>query len=114
MYFGVRNDGEIFGQQIGDRTLREVFDISENFITVTIPLNHRRNAKGGLSDTAAKGIDSRDGRILELMKENPNIRVGEISRLIGLGTTTITKRIHCLKEMQLLKERVQKRQDNGL
>ena len=24
LYFGVRNDGEIFGQQIGDRTLREI------------------------------------------------------------------------------------------
>lgn len=77
---------------------REVFDISENFITVTIPLNHRRNAKGGLSDTVAKGIDSRDGKILELMKEDPNISVREISRLVGLGTTTVTKRIHQLKE----------------
>ena len=24
LYFGVRNDGEIVGQQIGDRTLREI------------------------------------------------------------------------------------------
>ena len=24
LYFGVRNDGEILGQQIGDRTLREI------------------------------------------------------------------------------------------
>lgn len=24
LYFGVRNDGEILGRQIGDRTLREI------------------------------------------------------------------------------------------
>ena len=24
LYFGVRNDGEIIGQQIGDRTMREI------------------------------------------------------------------------------------------
>ena len=32
------------------------------------------------------------------MKENANISVKEISKNIGLGTTAITKRIHCLKE----------------
>ena len=77
---------------------REVFDISENFITVTIPLNHKRNMERGLAKTAAKRIDSHDGKILELMKENSNINVSEISRLVGLGTTTVTKRIHHMKE----------------
>ena len=77
---------------------REVFDISENFITVTIPLNHKRNMERGLAKTAAKMIDSHDGKILELMKENSNINVSEISRLVGLGTTTVTKRIHHMKE----------------
>ena len=87
---------------------REVFDISENFITVTIPLNHKRNEKDSLSITQAKTIDNRDGKILELMKEDPNISVREISRQVDLGTTTITKRIHRLKEKDL------KRQGNGL
>ena len=77
---------------------REVFDISENFITVTIPLNHKRNVKDSLSQTAAKAADRRYGKILELMRENPGISVSEISRQMGVGTTTITKRIHCLKE----------------
>lgn len=77
---------------------REVFDISENFITVTIPLNHKRNMERGLAKTTAKRIDSHDGKILELMKENSNINVSEISRLVGLGTTTVTKRIHHMKE----------------
>lgn len=88
---------------------REVFDISENFITVTIPLNHKRNEKDSLSITRAKTIDNRDGKILELMKENTNISVSEISRLIGLGTTTITKRIHCLKEEGIVERKGSKK-----
>ncbi len=77
---------------------KEVFDISENYITVTIPLNHKRNIDSSLSKMTEKAIESSDGKILELMKENSNISVNEISRLIGLGTTTVTKRIRRLKE----------------
>ncbi len=77
---------------------KEVFDITENFITVTIPLDHKRNVQNSFAQTARRMIDSSDGKILELMKENTNISVKEISRSVGLGTTTITKRIHCLKE----------------
>ncbi len=56
LYFGVRNDGEILGQQIGDRTLREISQEIAN----------------------------------------------EISRQVGLGMTTITKRIHRLKEKGII------------
>lgn len=88
---------------------REVFDISENFITVTIPLNHKRNEKDSLSITQAKTIDNRDGKILELMKEDPNISVREISRQVDLGTTTITKRIHRLKEEGIVERKGSKK-----
>lgn len=84
---------------------REVFDISENFVTVTIPLNHKRNAAGDLSKTAIKEMDRSDRKILELMKENSNISVSEISRLAGLGTTTVTKRIHRLKEVGIVERK---------
>lgn len=40
----------------------------------------KRRVEGELSKTAVKAIDSSDGRILELMKENSNISVSEISR----------------------------------
>lgn len=88
---------------------REVFDISENFITVTIPLNRKRNVKDRLSQTAAKAKDSNDNKILELMQENSNISVSEISRLIGLGTTTVTKRIHRLKETGIVERKGSKK-----
>ena len=43
-------------------------------------------------------LDRNDDKILELMKENANISVSEISRRVELGTTTLTKRIRRLKE----------------
>lgn len=88
---------------------REVFDISENFITVTIPLNHKRNEKDNLSIKQAKIIDNRDGKILELMKENPNISVREVSRLVDLGTTIITERIRRLKEEGIVERKGSKK-----
>ncbi len=88
---------------------REVFDISENFITVTIPLNHKRNTKDSFFNASAKVIDSRNGKILELMKEDPGISVREISRLVDLGTTTITKRIHRLKEEGIIERKGSKK-----
>lgn len=78
---------------------KEVFDITENFITVTIPLN-----KKDLYLRKKEGVrlDDSDEKILMLMQENCDIRVSEISRQIGLGLTTITKRIHRLKEEGIL------------
>ncbi len=61
---------------------KEVFDITENFITVTIPLYHKRNVGNSFSQTATRTIDSSDSKILELMKENANIK--ELSREKGL------------------------------
>ena len=88
---------------------REVFDISENFITVTIPLNHKRNVESSVSKTGIRGIDSNDDKILGLMKENANISVSEISKMVGLGTTTVTKRIHCLKEKGIVERKGSKK-----
>lgn len=48
---------------------KEVFDISENFITVTIPLSHKRNTESSFSKTGARTIDGNDDKIPGLMKE---------------------------------------------
>lgn len=77
---------------------KEVFDITENFITVTIPLNKYREADNKLLKMRHQLIDDIDEKILVLMRENSDINLSEISRQIGLGTTTITKRIRGLKE----------------
>ena len=79
---------------------KEVFDITENFITVTIPLNRAEKTEPDLfqKDDVDVLLEDRDEKILSLMKANSSIKVNEISRQVGLGMTTITKRIRQLKE----------------
>lgn len=77
---------------------KEAFDITENFITVTIPLNREIKSKSDFKKDKKLLTDSKDKELLMLMKENSSISVSEMSRQVGLGTTTITKRIRRLKE----------------
>lgn len=77
---------------------KKVFDITENFITVTIPLNKKRENTNTIKESTNWLTGSKDEQILMLMKNNRNIRVHEISKLLGVGTTTVTKRIRHLKE----------------
>ncbi|MDE7478511.1 MAG: winged helix-turn-helix transcriptional regulator [Lachnospiraceae bacterium] len=48
------------------------------------------------SQTATRVIDSSDGKILGLIKENANIKIKVISKSVGLGKTTIIKMVFCL------------------
>lgn len=90
---------------------KEVFDITENFITVTIPLNKGREKaenfpkEKNMQNGKSVSIDEGDERILRLMQKDSRISVKEISRQIGFGTTTVTKRIGRMKEDGVL-ERV--------
>ena len=86
---------------------REVFDITENFITVTIPLNRRGKSPAAKKDM--RHLDDMDKKIVILMEKNSNIRVNEISEKTGLGTTAITKRIRRLKEMDIVTREGSKR-----
>lgn len=88
---------------------KNVFDITENFITVTIPLNKKRIETNIVKENITWLTDNKDEKILTLMKQNKNIRVNEISKLLGLGTTTITKRIRQLKEKGLIERKGSKK-----
>lgn len=88
---------------------KEVFDITENFITVTIPLNRKSKEKNDLGKGKKELIDSKDEEILKLMKENSSISVNDISKQIGLGTTTLTKRIRRLKEERFVERKGSKK-----
>lgn len=88
---------------------KEVFDITENFITVTIPLNKEAKGKKDLEKGKKEQIDSKDEEILKLMKENSSISVNEISRQVNLGTTTLTKRIRRLKEEEFVERKGSKK-----
>ncbi len=81
---------------------KEVFDITENFITVTIPLNKKKMERPDLPKKTDVLLNDNDQKIVALMKANGSIKVSEISRQVGLGMTTITKRIHRLKEKGII------------
>ena len=82
---------------------KEVFDITENFITVTIPLNKGKVVERDLQKKKGIVLNECDKKILSRMKENNNITVHEISGQIGVGVTTVTKHIRVLKEKGIIK-----------
>lgn len=81
---------------------KEVFDITENFITVTIPLDRKNISEMQMVETEKQTLNERDEKILKLMEENSRITVSEISQKMGIGATTITKRIRYLKDQGLV------------
>lgn len=82
---------------------KEVFDITENFITVTIPLNKGKVVERDLQKMKRIVLNECDKKILSRMKENSNITVHEISGQIGVGVTTVTKHIRVLREKGIIK-----------
>lgn len=89
---------------------RKVFDITENFITVTILLKKSRIEKINVQTVKKQAFDEYDGKILRLMKEDSSVKVSEINKKIGIGTTTITKRIRRLREQGII-ERIGSKKD---
>ncbi len=77
---------------------KDVFDITENFITVTIPLRKEKGMEGDLQKKSGYVWNECDKKIVSRMKENSNITVRELSEQIGVGVTTISKHIRILKE----------------
>ncbi|MCI9146637.1 MAG: winged helix-turn-helix transcriptional regulator [Hungatella sp.] len=86
---------------------KEVFDITENFITVTIPLN--KAVKKNLQKTKEYVLNECDKKILNLIKENSYITVHELSGRIGIGMTTVMKHIRVLKEKGVVERRGSKK-----
>lgn len=82
---------------------KEVFDITENFITVTIPLMKKDRTEKILPTANACALEECDKTIVSLMRENPKITLHELSGQIGLGTTSVTKHIRDLKEKGIVK-----------
>lgn len=81
---------------------KEVFDITENFITVTIPLKKSETGKINVPNVNKQIFDEYDEKILRIMGEDSSVKVSEISKRIGVGTTTITKRIRRLREQGMI------------
>jgi len=75
---------------------RDAFTFRENSIVVTIPFD--RVDEVGNKVGNKKPLNSRRQRILEEMRDNPNITTAELHRIIGVSETAIEKNITVLKE----------------
>lgn len=93
---------------IVSRLGKDVFNISENFITVTIPFNRGRGREEDDAGTAESNydiglfLDKVDVKIIELMQDRPDITFDQLAKMIEVSRTTINNRIARLKRAQIV------------
>ncbi|MDY2889150.1 MAG: putative DNA binding domain-containing protein [Candidatus Caccosoma sp.] len=74
---------------------KQAFDISDNFITVTIPFSESKEAiKKDSND-----ISITQNKVLELIKSNSNLTISQITSTLNLGQTTINNALKQLKKL---------------
>ena len=99
--------------KIIDKYSRDIFTFRENSIVVTIPFewinsfeeknNHIEDKteepkeKTDIKSDAIQKLNARCERILLEMKNNPEITVPELSRILGVSETTVNNNILILK-----------------
>lgn len=103
---------------ITDAYGRNAFEFRENSIVVTLPFakppgsepayNTPTAASGNVSGTAVKHgrdrlLNQTQKRIMEEIRRNPGITQAELSRLTGIGKTTVQNCISMLKECGFIK-----------
>ena len=79
---------------------RNVFDITENFITVTLPLNVSPKSK--TVEIADIGLTNTQKEIIKLIKENNTITISELSKAIKVSVTAINNAIKVLRNSGIL------------
>lgn len=82
---------------------RNAFDITENFITVTIPLKKQENIIKENKVNATDGLNRTQRKILEFIKSDDGITTTKLAELVGVSVTSINNEIKKLKEKNMLK-----------
>ena len=82
---------------------RNAFDITENFITVTIPLKKQENSIIENNKNFVDGLNQTQRKILELVKNNSRITTTKLAELVGVSVTSINNEIKKLKEKNMIK-----------
>jgi predicted HTH transcriptional regulator len=77
-----------------------VFDITENFITVTLPLNV--SSKPRTTETLDISLTNTQKEIIRLITQNDTITIAELARKIKVSTTAINNAIKGLKDSGIL------------
>lgn len=86
--FGINKITEVYG--------RDVFRITDNFITVILPYD------SDVMKTTTKTTSDIENRILSIIRENPKITVKSISRMVEITEDGIRYHIKKLKKQGLL------------
>lgn len=83
---------------------RNVFDITENFITVTIPLANRETAESVELDSNDKKYDltPTQQQILDIISADSTITIAELANQLQISTTAVSNAIKILKKKQLI------------
>lgn len=79
-----------------------MFDFRENSIVVNIPLTNN-NVGDKVSNKVGdkRPLNDRRKKILEEIRNNPNVTQAQLSKIIGIGLTAIENNIRFLKEMNI-------------
>ena len=86
---------------------KDVFDFRENSIVVNIPFNWINNVgdKVGNKVGDKRPLNDRRKKILEEIRNNPNVTQAQLSKIIGIGLTAIENNIRFLKENGYIKRK---------
>ena len=79
---------------------RNVFDITENFITVTLPLNVSSKPKA--AEITDISLTNTQKEVIRLIKKNNTITISELSKTIKVSVTAINNAIKGLRNSGIL------------
>lgn len=81
---------------------RNAFDITENFITVTIPLSITEENTYAKANVNNHNLTATQKSILDIIALNSTITITEIGSQLNMSRTTINNAVKVLKEMHIL------------
>ena len=77
----------------------QAFDISDNHITVTIPFAFEPS----MNQTSYDGLSKSHVLVLRTIRNNPTMKLYELSKVCGLGKTRLSEIISDLKSLGKIK-----------
>lgn len=77
---------------------KSIFHISPRSIKVVFPFEEEQKVTSKVDSKVASNLNSTQNRIIELMRDNPQITISELSNIIGMSNSGIKKNIAKLKE----------------
>lgn len=80
---------------------KNVFDITENFITVTLPLNVSRE-ENVIKDISDNDLNNTQALILEMISADNSVTIKEMADMSGLSVTAVNNAIKSLKDQGVL------------